>query len=449
MGSILSSETLGHVAEAVPMGRAPRSLAPISTTDSSCAKHMMLRPDPQMEALSGTIAAFSGADGLGDIALEDGRTVRFSLRACGPIKPELGLKVMVQDLAPGFGGKLRAGRVRPTTARPVESIRVWPEPWTDFEEGAHWQPSDRKFIRFDPELFFAQHPEWVNKESLRDLLFTVHRDAPPPSVEPAPMFAPWSLQVEDSSAVALRLGFVPISVPDGGPSRVFAKSALIEGEWPLCLTCRDPLELVLYLHGLDFAFIGNEDSYFAAFLCTSCCNELALGDAPWRFEHGVAQHRRSLPPRTRSPKLEMPAERAIEPTASLSYPDPRTLAVLSGAASSVLAVVVRKERQPDPRFPLARTEDRPLASVLYREWLQITGERSQLGGFLNWRHDLDGEHPKCVGCGTAMRLLGAISEEDSGMPLGDDVGGTLYLFFCNRNETCGSYRDIRVIHQFM
>lgn len=364
------------------------------------------------------------------------------------MKPEPGSKVLVQDVAPGLAGKLRAGRVRPATSRPVETIRVWPEPWADFEEGAHWEQCDHKYVRFDPASVAREHPEWVNTGPLADACLAVVDAEAPVRVASHPLFAPWEGQITDSAATALQLRFAPAST-EASPSRAFPKTALLEAEWPLCSACREPLELVLYLRGSDFGFIGNEGSYFAAFLCNVCCDEVALGAGPWRFEHGTARDRHGIPFRARSPKFEMPEERALDWSPVRSFPDPRTLAAMPGAASEVLSVIVRKQRQPDPRFPTAPTEERERASSTYRDWLHMTGERSQLGGFLNWRHDLDGEHPKCADCGKAMRLLAALSEEDSGMPLGDDVGGTLYFFFCDRSATCGAFSKVRVVHQFM
>jgi hypothetical protein len=394
---------------------------------------------------TGTIVAFDPADGLGEVRLDDGRTVRFSLRACGPLKPDPGLRVIVQGLGPGFGGKLRAACVRPATSRPTDTILVWPEPWVGFEEGAHWESSDRQYVRFDPRAFREDHPEWVKATAARDLLMavdvevpiSVHEDVPP-------MFAPWASEMAESAGAALRLRF---GNTGEGMSRVFATSASLEGPWPVCSSCEDPLSLVLYLSGSDFPVLENSDTYFAAFLCTTCSDEMAMGEASWRFELGTPRRAQVQPSRREKPKVELPPEHYISFAPVQSYPDPRTLAGLPGAASQVLSVIVR--RQPIPRAPLPRGKERRApASVLYREWLHVDGRCSQLGGYLNWRHDLDGQHPTCRSCNSRMRLFCALSEEDSGMPLGDDVGGTLYFLFCDRTPDCARFGDMRVVHQF-
>jgi hypothetical protein len=65
---------------------------------------------------NGTVQRFDPADGLGDIALDDGATVRFGLGDCvefRSIVPAAGLRVIVEDIRPGFRGALRATKVRP------------------------------------------------------------------------------------------------------------------------------------------------------------------------------------------------------------------------------------------------------------------------------------------------------------------------------------------------
>jgi hypothetical protein len=57
---------------------------------------------------TGQIIEFDAMDGLGWIQLDDGRRVRFSLTACGYLRPALGLRVRVMGLHEGYGGQLRA-----------------------------------------------------------------------------------------------------------------------------------------------------------------------------------------------------------------------------------------------------------------------------------------------------------------------------------------------------
>lgn len=63
---------------------------------------------------SGVIQRFDLADGLGDILLDDGSTVRFginSLKEFRSVAPEAGTRVIVGETAPGFRGVVRAKEV--------------------------------------------------------------------------------------------------------------------------------------------------------------------------------------------------------------------------------------------------------------------------------------------------------------------------------------------------
>ena len=59
----------------------------------------------------GTITEYDAVDGLGWIQLDDGRAVRFSLTACGYLRPETGLRVRVLGLTEGYQGALKAAFV--------------------------------------------------------------------------------------------------------------------------------------------------------------------------------------------------------------------------------------------------------------------------------------------------------------------------------------------------
>lgn len=64
--------------------------------------------------MRGRIVSYSGADGLGDVELEDGRVVRFGLAQCGTLAPIPGLAVEVPEVVPGrIRHQLRASRVLP------------------------------------------------------------------------------------------------------------------------------------------------------------------------------------------------------------------------------------------------------------------------------------------------------------------------------------------------
>jgi len=63
--------------------------------------------------LAGKITTYDGADGLGTIRLDDGREIRFSLTACGYMRPAEGKRVKVLGLTEGFGGRPKATLVEP------------------------------------------------------------------------------------------------------------------------------------------------------------------------------------------------------------------------------------------------------------------------------------------------------------------------------------------------
>jgi hypothetical protein len=64
-----------------------------------------------MEA--GQIVEFDPEDGLGWVRLDDGRRVRFSLTACGYMRPDIGKRVRVLGLMPGFQGNPKAAFLEP------------------------------------------------------------------------------------------------------------------------------------------------------------------------------------------------------------------------------------------------------------------------------------------------------------------------------------------------
>ena len=63
--------------------------------------------------LCGEIITYDGADGLGTIRLDDGREIRFSLTACGYMRPATGMRVKVMSLTEGFEGRPKATLVEP------------------------------------------------------------------------------------------------------------------------------------------------------------------------------------------------------------------------------------------------------------------------------------------------------------------------------------------------
>ncbi len=65
----------------------------------------------------GKIQSFNAADGLGTIQLDDGRLIRFSLTACGYMRPEVGKAVRVVSLTEGYAGRSKATLVEPEPAK--------------------------------------------------------------------------------------------------------------------------------------------------------------------------------------------------------------------------------------------------------------------------------------------------------------------------------------------
>ena len=63
--------------------------------------------------LVGEIISYDAADGLGIVRLDDGREVRFTLTACGYIRPEVGKRVRVLSLTAGFEGRPKATLLEP------------------------------------------------------------------------------------------------------------------------------------------------------------------------------------------------------------------------------------------------------------------------------------------------------------------------------------------------
>jgi hypothetical protein len=61
----------------------------------------------------GEIISYDAADGLGIVRLDDGREVRFTLTACGYMRPEVGKRVRVLSLTEGFEGREKATLLQP------------------------------------------------------------------------------------------------------------------------------------------------------------------------------------------------------------------------------------------------------------------------------------------------------------------------------------------------
>lgn len=58
--------------------------------------------------MTGEIISYDAADGLGIVRLDDGREIRFTLTACGYMRPEVGKRVRVMSLTEGFEGRPKA-----------------------------------------------------------------------------------------------------------------------------------------------------------------------------------------------------------------------------------------------------------------------------------------------------------------------------------------------------
>lgn len=63
--------------------------------------------------ITGEIISYDAADGLGIVRLDDGREIRFTLTACGYMRPEVGKRVRVMSLTEGFEGRPKATMLEP------------------------------------------------------------------------------------------------------------------------------------------------------------------------------------------------------------------------------------------------------------------------------------------------------------------------------------------------
>jgi hypothetical protein len=63
--------------------------------------------------MTGEIISYDAADGLGIVRLDDGREIRFTLTACGYMRPEVGKRVRVLSLTEGFEGRSKATLLEP------------------------------------------------------------------------------------------------------------------------------------------------------------------------------------------------------------------------------------------------------------------------------------------------------------------------------------------------
>ena len=63
--------------------------------------------------ITGEIISYDAADGLGIVRLDDGREIRFTLTACGYMRPEIGKRVRVLSLTEGFEGRPKATLLEP------------------------------------------------------------------------------------------------------------------------------------------------------------------------------------------------------------------------------------------------------------------------------------------------------------------------------------------------
>jgi hypothetical protein len=63
--------------------------------------------------ITGEIISYDAADGLGIVRLDDGREIRFTLTACGYMRPEVGKRVRVISLTDGYEGRPKATLLEP------------------------------------------------------------------------------------------------------------------------------------------------------------------------------------------------------------------------------------------------------------------------------------------------------------------------------------------------
>ena len=83
--------------------------------------------DWEVPVLYGEITSYNAADGLGTIKLDDGRDIRFSLTACGYMRPDIGKRVRVISLTEGFAGRPKATLVEPDATETPQTTDSSPQ----------------------------------------------------------------------------------------------------------------------------------------------------------------------------------------------------------------------------------------------------------------------------------------------------------------------------------
>ena len=188
-----------------------------------------------MSTRAGTITAFDVQDGLGWIELDDGQRVRVggnAMKGRWP-QPVVGVRVLVHDTAPGFGGTVKAVLVTPLEAPPVPPAPPPPPP----ARRVAW-----------PELV-RLHPRFSDAHATA---VPCARALPPMVLTPHPLFDPWREEIgRGTTRIGLNVpGWRARDPIDPTPSDSFAlgRVAFLETPaWPRCGLCHRALRMCTQL----------------------------------------------------------------------------------------------------------------------------------------------------------------------------------------------------------
>lgn len=370
-----------------------------------------------VSARPGTITAFDLQDGLGWIDLDDGERVRVGGNAMKGRWPEpiVGVRVLVHETAPGFGGNVRATRVTPLEAPAAPA----PPPPAPPARRIAW-----------PELV-RRHPRFSD---LSATAAPCARACPPLALTPHPLFDPWR---EEIGRGVTRVG---LNVPtwrardpiDPTPADSFAlgRVAFLEtSEWPRCGLCHRALMMCTQLAPdllTDFTSTGRG---LVAMFCFSC-GIAARKDPRVGFVRWVTPRHRvegdDVFADDNQRALQSVPQRVTAQAPQLLLPDTSWLRyrsrVVSGTASSLLFGDDAPEIDELP----ADVEPDMLDDVdaTFEEWIAPQRPRgtwggASLGGGANW--DQRDETPSCAH-GEQLHLL-----DYEG---GQFLDGALHVFVC-------------------
>lgn len=390
----------------------------------------------------GVIESFDGADGLGWIALDGGRRVRFGLTALEGVRPEPGQRVRVGELREVLGN-LRASRVEPIfDTWDVEEL-VWPESLQAFSVVDRWVQGERVQLRlkqtpFDREAVRAAEPRWPGPEAFADLALTpaepgLWSEVTPPA--PHPFFEPWH-----ASIVAAGLGCTLLVDEElDGPvtARVGGDTAMLAGAWPECPNGHGPMTLLVSVAPQAFAGLIEEPRRLTIHACVRCfghrhtvrlARKGAVASVSWRRDADCRDQTATAEPTMST--FELRSKRGLSiPRSGLSQPrlDVKGFEPVRGVPETLFAVKLQRDGVTDP----ARAYDD--AGFAFDAHYAPNLGGIVLGGYPVFRFDL------CPACGKPRRQLLYLSDYFTDDEFGDLLEGSneLTLLSCSRTPKCG------------